>query len=130
MDFIILSALAGFSLLMFTISYDIACQWKTRLTEHNTKMLKEMQLQLDKFTYQCVVPGWHAASHNDKCQENNSLSFKLGIGKTDSEGMERVWSIMNPMAYHTKDIGCGQRTDVVEDKIDSHNFQKNLGQGM
>ncbi|KAJ7756767.1 hypothetical protein DFH07DRAFT_958904 [Mycena maculata] len=129
MDFIILSALAGFSLLMLTISYDITCQWKTRLAECNAKMPKEMRLQLDKFTYQCALPVWHAASHNDECQENNSLSFKPGVGKTDGEGVERVWSIMNPVAYHTKDAGRGQRADVVEDKIDSHNFQKNLGQG-
>ncbi|KAJ7741465.1 hypothetical protein DFH07DRAFT_870169 [Mycena maculata] len=129
MYFIILSALAGFSLLMLTISCDIACQWKTRLAERNAKMPKEMRLQLDKFTYQCALPVWHAASHNDECQENNSLSFKPGVGKTDGEGVEQVWSIMNPVAYHTKDAGCGQRADVVEDKIDSHNFQKNLGQG-
>jgi hypothetical protein len=31
MDFIVMAALAGLSLLMLTILYDIACQWKVHL---------------------------------------------------------------------------------------------------
>jgi hypothetical protein len=37
--------------------------------------------------------------------------------------------VLNPAAHHTKDAGRGQRVDTLEDKIDSHNFLKNIGQG-
>ncbi|KAJ7266199.1 hypothetical protein C8J57DRAFT_1229595 [Mycena rebaudengoi] len=91
MDFILMACLVGFSLLMLTISYDIACQWE------------------------CVLPVWHATCHEDECQNQNSLSFKKGVGKSDGEGGG---------AY---DAGKGVREDMLEDKIDNHNFLKNIG---
>ncbi|KAJ7493142.1 hypothetical protein B0H11DRAFT_1911569 [Mycena galericulata] len=100
------------------------------LLERNAKMPRDIRLPLDKITYQCALPVWHAASHNEDCKENNSLSFKPGVGKSDGEGVERVWSVLNPASYQTKDAGRGQRVDVLEDKIDSHNFQKNIGQAI
>ncbi|KAJ7078528.1 hypothetical protein C8R43DRAFT_1143385 [Mycena crocata] len=76
MDYIIMSALVGFNLMLLTISYDITCQWKKNLAERNEKLPKRVRLPLKDFTYQCALPVWHAASHNEKCQTANSLSFK------------------------------------------------------
>ncbi|KAJ6557474.1 hypothetical protein B0H19DRAFT_1261098 [Mycena capillaripes] len=129
MDFIVMSALAGFSLLLLTISYDIACQWKIRLTERNARLPEELRFPLDAVKLQCALPVWHAGSHNGDCAEENSLSFKRGVGKTDGEGIERTWSGLNPVAFSTKDAGRGVRADVVEGKIDNHNHLKNMGQG-
>ncbi|KAJ7780810.1 hypothetical protein DFH07DRAFT_950031 [Mycena maculata] len=129
MDYIVMSALAGFTLMLLTISYDIACQWQKNMKERNAKMPESVRLPLESFTFQCALPVWHAASHEEDCKDANSLSFKPGVGKSDGEGVERVWSVMNPAAYHTKDAGRGQRADTLEDKIDSHNYLKNIGQG-
>ncbi|KAJ6557792.1 hypothetical protein B0H19DRAFT_946380, partial [Mycena capillaripes] len=129
MDFIVLSALAGFSLLLLTISYDIACQWKIQLAERNTKLPEELRLPLDAVKLQCALPVWHAGSHNGDCAEENSLSFKRGVGKTNGEGIERTWSGLNPTAFSTKDAGRGVQADVLEGKIDNHNHLKNMGQG-
>jgi hypothetical protein len=129
MDFIIVSALAGFSLLLLTISYDIACQWKLHLRERVQKLLADMCLPLDDIKLQCALPVWHAASHNEACQDDNSLSFKPGVGKSDGEGVERTWLVLNPAAFSTKDAGRGVRADSLEGKIDNHNYLKNVGQG-
>jgi Asp-tRNA(Asn)/Glu-tRNA(Gln) amidotransferase C subunit len=129
MDFILMACLVGFSLLLLTISYDIACQWAVNLAARNKKLPKEMQLDLEKICVRCGLPVWHAGSHEDECQNANSLSFMEGVGKSDGEGVERTWAVLNPSAYHTKDAGQGVREDVLEDKIDNHNFLKNLGQG-
>ncbi|KAJ7870131.1 hypothetical protein B0H13DRAFT_1634924 [Mycena leptocephala] len=129
MDYIVASALFGFALLFLTISYDIACQWKQNLPDRNAKLPSRLRLPLENITVQCALPVWHASSHNESCQNDNSLSFKPGVGKSDGEGVEQVWSVLNPASYHTKDAGHGQRVDTLEDKIDSHNFQKNIGQG-
>ncbi|KAJ7117336.1 hypothetical protein C8R43DRAFT_902104 [Mycena crocata] len=129
MDYILMSALAGFTLMCLTISYDIACQWKAKLPERNSKLPTAIQLPLDKIEVQCALPVWHAASHNEDCQNANSLSFKEGVGKSDGEGVERVWSRLNPGAYSTKDAGTGQRADTYEGKIHYLNTAKNLGQG-
>ncbi|KAJ7174307.1 hypothetical protein C8R46DRAFT_1214514 [Mycena filopes] len=81
------------------------------------------------FTLQCALPVWHVGSHNEDCEKDNSLSFKVGVGKSDGEGVEHVWLVLNPAANHTKDAGRRQRADTLEDKIDNHNFLKNIGQG-
>jgi hypothetical protein len=57
------------------------------------------------------------------------LSFKPGVGKSDGEGVERTWSLLNPAAHSTKDAGRGQRADILEGKVDNHNYLKNVGQG-
>lgn len=129
MDFVVMAALAGFSLLMLTLSYNIACQWQVNLRSQMVKLPGEMCLLLDSMKLQCALPVWHAASHNEDCQSTNSLSFKDGVGKMDGEGVERMWAVLNPAAYATKDAGRGQRADTLEDRIDNHNWLKNVGQG-
>ncbi|KAJ7713592.1 hypothetical protein B0H14DRAFT_3523331 [Mycena olivaceomarginata] len=81
MDYIVMSALIGFTLLWLTLSYDIACQWKVHLPERMKKLPDAMQLPLDDIKLQCVLPVWHASSHNRDCKDANSLSFKEGVGK-------------------------------------------------
>ncbi|KAJ6513594.1 hypothetical protein C8R47DRAFT_1286276 [Mycena vitilis] len=129
MDWIVMAALAGFTLMLLTISYDIACQWKVNLRERLTKLPHSMTRHLASVKLQCGLPVWHASSHNDDCKNKNSLSFKPGVGKSDGEGVERTWSVLNPSAFSTKDAGIGLRADVLEGKIDNHNYLKNVGQG-
>ncbi|KAJ7822085.1 hypothetical protein B0H14DRAFT_3471004 [Mycena olivaceomarginata] len=129
MDYIVMLALIGFTLLWLTLSYDIACQWKVRLPERMKKLPDAMQLPPDNIKLQCTLPVWHASSHNGDCKDANSLSFKEGVGKSDGEGVERTWSVLNPAAYATKDAGRGQRADTLDDRLDNHNFLKNVGQG-
>ncbi|KAK6971927.1 CxC2 domain-containing protein [Favolaschia claudopus] len=129
MDFIVLSAVMGFALLLLMISYDIACQWKLNFKDRLSNLPADMRHTLDGVKVQYALPVWHASSHNEDCQNENSLSFRVGVGKTDGEGVERTWSVLNPAAFSTKDAGGGVRADVLEGKIDNHNFLKNLGQG-
>ncbi|KAJ7123325.1 hypothetical protein C8R46DRAFT_1238052 [Mycena filopes] len=129
MDYIVMSCLAGFALMMLTISYDIACQWKKNLSTRNKLLPEAIQLDLDNVEVQCGLPVWHASSHELECNNENSLSFLAGVGKSDGEGVERTWADLNPAAFHTKEMGIGNRADTLEDKIDSHNFLKNLAQG-
>ncbi|KAK7008533.1 CxC2 domain-containing protein [Favolaschia claudopus] len=130
MDFIVLAALAGFTLLWLTISYDIGCQWKLKFFERAKAMPGDMRLNFDDINVQFGLPVWHAASHNEDCQNQNSLSFRPGVGRSDGEGVERVWSGLNPASYSTKDAGSGVRADQLEGKIDNNNYLKNVGQGI
>ncbi|KAF7296764.1 CxC2 domain-containing protein [Mycena indigotica] len=58
-----------------------------------------------------------------------ALAYLLGMGKTDGEAMERIWASLNPASWATKEMGEGGRHDVLEDKVDHLNFEKNLGLG-
>ncbi|KAJ7294043.1 hypothetical protein C8J57DRAFT_1491395 [Mycena rebaudengoi] len=129
MDSVVMAALAGLTFMMLTISYDIACQWKKGLRNQSALLLPDIQLNLNKVDVQCGLPVWHATSHQADCTNKNSLSFLVGVGKSDGEGVERMWADLNPAAFHTKQMGYGNRIDTLEDKINSHNFLKNLRQG-
>ncbi|KAJ6503466.1 hypothetical protein C8R47DRAFT_969052 [Mycena vitilis] len=129
MDYVLMSAIAGLTLLALTISYDIACQWKKNLPVRNEKLDPRIQLDLEKIDVQCGLPVWHAGSHEKSCEDENSLSILPGVGKSDGEGVERFWGDVGPASFHTKDMGLGNRADTLEDKIDHHNHRKNLGQG-
>ncbi|KAJ7805542.1 hypothetical protein B0H13DRAFT_2387660 [Mycena leptocephala] len=128
MDFIVMSSLAGFNLKELTLSYDVVCQWQKHLQARIRKLPADMQLDFDSFLCQYGLPVWHASSHEAACRDENSLSFVPGVGKTDGEGIERLWAELNAFAYHTKNMGIGHRADTIEDKINYHNFMKNLSQ--
>ncbi|KAJ7062089.1 hypothetical protein C8F01DRAFT_124048, partial [Mycena amicta] len=80
-------------------------------------------------TTQYGLPVWHADSHTEECRNNNKLSFQPGAAKTDGEAIERVWSSLNPASFSTKEMGLGNRADVLDDRIDNHNFMKNMTLG-
>ncbi|KAJ7025133.1 hypothetical protein C8F04DRAFT_968170 [Mycena alexandri] len=128
MDYILVSALAGFDLQQLTVSYDIACQWKKNFKERMERLPKEMQIDLDAIDLDSGLPVWHALAHEELCAIVNSLNYIPGVGKTDGEGIERLWAYLNGCSYQTKEMGLGNRADMVEDKLDYHNFMKNLGQ--
>ncbi|KAJ7429220.1 hypothetical protein B0H11DRAFT_2167516 [Mycena galericulata] len=127
MDYIVMSALRGFDLKELAISYDIACQWEKNLREHLRRLPPELLLDIENIFLQCGLPIWHASAHNKACASENALNFLIGLGKSDGKGVERLWADLNRAALHTKDMSLGNRADTVEDKIDSHNFLKNLG---
>ncbi|KAJ7729518.1 hypothetical protein DFH07DRAFT_781911 [Mycena maculata] len=111
------------------ISYDIACQWKINFLARMAVMPEAMHLDLGQVNLLYGLPVWHAAAHKRKCQVQNSLTYIPRVGRTDGEGIERTWSGFNPMAWVTKEMGSGARADAFEDKIDHHNFLKNINQG-
>ncbi|KAJ7126593.1 hypothetical protein C8R43DRAFT_1134919 [Mycena crocata] len=128
MDYILMSALAGFDLMELTVSYDIACQWRKRLAERLQKLPEDMRLDIEHILFQCGLPVWHALSHEAECTNKNSLSFKPGVAKSDGEGIEQLWAQLNACAFHTKTMGVGNRADTLEDKIDYINWSKNLNE--
>ncbi|KAJ7122475.1 hypothetical protein C8R46DRAFT_1050549 [Mycena filopes] len=129
MDYILLSSVLGITLLYLAISYDIACQWRINLESRMALMPESMRLNLEEMTVLSGLPVWHAAAHERSCQAENSLSYMVGAARTDGEGIERTWSVLNPLAWATKEMGAGNRQDTMEDNIDHHNFEKNINQG-
>ncbi|KAJ6458992.1 hypothetical protein C8R45DRAFT_913193 [Mycena sanguinolenta] len=127
MDYILMSALAGCDLTELTLSSDIACQWKKNFAERMAHLPEALCLDLEAIDVQTGLPVWHTLAHEEMCTSLNSLNYILGVGRSDGEGIERLWAWLNGCAYQSKEMGLGNRADTIEDKLDSHNFQKNLG---
>ncbi|KAJ7059369.1 hypothetical protein C8F01DRAFT_1255069 [Mycena amicta] len=131
MDYILMHAIGDARVKRLLFSYDIACQWKQHLRERVLNILDDSNIptSLDQFDIQFGLPVWHAAAHEETCQATNSLSYAVGVGRTDGEGIERTWAVLNPIGFATKEMGQGNRHDTIEDKVDHINFEKNVGQG-
>ncbi|KAJ7724030.1 hypothetical protein B0H16DRAFT_1333756 [Mycena metata] len=129
MDYILFSAILGITALYLAISYDIACQWQITLRTHMNSLPERLRLDLTLLVLLFALPVWHASAHEESCQNENSLTYLEGVGRMDGEGIERTWSVLNPIAWVTKEMAKGARADAMEDKIDHHNFEKNIAQG-
>ncbi|KAJ7060539.1 hypothetical protein C8F01DRAFT_988536, partial [Mycena amicta] len=131
MDYILMHALGDARVKQLVLSYDIACQWKQNLRKRVINILDKSDIppSLDNFNIQFALPVWHAAAHEESCQVENSLTYNVGVGRTDGEGIERTWAVLNPIGFATKEMGQGNRHDTIEDKVDHINFEKNVGEG-
>ncbi|KAJ7740829.1 hypothetical protein B0H16DRAFT_1728845 [Mycena metata] len=79
MDFIAMSAVSGSTGMELTFF----------------KLPEDLQLSFETILFQTGIPVWHASSHEAACTNLNSLSFLSGVGKTDGEGIERLWAELN-----------------------------------
>jgi hypothetical protein len=62
MDYIILSALVGITLLHIVITYDIACQWSKNFKKRMSEFPQHMKIS-DTTTINTAVPSWHINEH-------------------------------------------------------------------
>ncbi len=65
--------------------------------------------------------------HQVVCKTQNSLKYQHGAELSDGEAPKQLWAVMNPVAKQMKEMQPEVRHDVLEDKADYHNFEKNIG---
>ncbi|KAF9002597.1 hypothetical protein BDZ89DRAFT_1146428 [Hymenopellis radicata] len=129
-DFVLYTVLSRMGLKEITVTYDIACQYKKHFFERIQALPPALQdIMGEAPKIQWALPVWHGNVHEVKCEASESLKYKVGVGKTDGEGIEHVWAVLNPFSYMTKEQLPGGRHDNIEDKINHHNFMKNVGLG-
>ncbi|KAJ7708001.1 hypothetical protein B0H16DRAFT_1746369 [Mycena metata] len=101
MDYILLSAIIGITALYLAVSYDIACQWQINLPKRLESMPDHLKINLVLITLLFALPR----------ERGRFLIPSRGI------------------SWATKEMGRGARADAIEDKIDHHNWEKNINQG-
>ncbi|SJL12099.1 uncharacterized protein ARMOST_15520 [Armillaria ostoyae] len=58
-----------------------------------------------------------------------AIGIQDGMGRTDGEGIEHTWAVVNALAKLTKEMGPGSRHDTLDDHFSYHNFMKLIGLG-
>ena len=129
MDYIFASALQGFALALILISYDIACQWFTNLMERMLDHWPDHLHVPSGTTLIPAVPKLHEPMHSPVNHQVYSLNYIPGVGQSDLECPERVWSSHNAIGNSTKTQGPGSRHDVLDDHFSFWNWQKYVGLG-
>ncbi|KAI5822026.1 hypothetical protein K523DRAFT_257616, partial [Schizophyllum commune Tattone D] len=124
MDYVLLSVIAVTSCAALTVSYDIGCQFMINFFSRMRKMPRSLRRNENDLDIKFGLPVWHGGIHEEACRTRHSLKYHDGVGRTDGEAIERVWSLLNPISWSTKYMGEGARHDWMEDKVDSINFGK------
>ncbi|KAK7051669.1 hypothetical protein VNI00_004648 [Paramarasmius palmivorus] len=123
MDYILLSSIIGCLAMLIVISYDIACQWGKHFLTRMAAMpeyLHRPSWQQFKFK----VPKFHLPAHVEKCFATFAYNFTPGVGLTDGEAPERLWSWLNDIARSLSMMSAGGRWDTMDDCCNFWNWRK------
>ncbi|KAG2740929.1 hypothetical protein P692DRAFT_20851259 [Suillus brevipes Sb2] len=114
MDYIVFSALVGFTVTVLNISYDIACQWSKNLWNRMEHMPARLHIPHDNVLVRYFVPKFHIVAHIAACQLTFSWNFTKWVG----------WASANRVASSTKEMGPGTRRDTLDDHFGDWNWKK------
>lgn len=130
MDYIMLASIAGINMPYLSISYDIACQWSKNLRDRVSRFPSAMQSAfILSETVRFFVPKFHLSAHGENCQGPFSYNWMKDVGRTDGEGIERSWSMVNVLATMLREMGPGFRHDTFDNHWSALNWRKITGLG-
>jgi hypothetical protein len=129
MDWIFLSSITTAFVALLLISYDIACQWGTNFYRRLARIPPYLQppSTISKIIFR--VPKFHLPSHVISCHAPFSLNYTPGTGRTDGEGVERLWAILNKIASCVSMMRWGGRQDTLDDFCNFSNWKKTMDLG-
>lgn len=108
----------------FRLTYDIACRYGLRLWKRIPLFARKYSIPVLGHTFCLGVPKFHLPGHGRGCHSIWSLNFRDGWARTDGEGIERFWSIVNRFATATREMASGTRHDFLDYAIGASNFRK------
>ncbi|KAL0567542.1 hypothetical protein V5O48_014447 [Marasmius crinis-equi] len=111
------------------IAYDIACQWFANLFRRTTDDWKEWMRFPPSLQLVPVIPKFHHPAHREEGHDKFNCNLSKGLGHSDCECNERMWSVMNGAAPSTKPMGPGSRILVLNDHFGHYNWGKYTGLG-
>ena len=128
MDFLFFSAISSvvMTLASIVISYDIACQWSKKIKQRAAQLPSDLNASFAITSLRFLIPKFYLPGHGTPCQARYSFNLNVGCGRTDGEGVERGWAVMNPVGTSTKEMGPGSRQDTLEDHWGNLNWMKTI----
>ncbi|KAL0567412.1 hypothetical protein V5O48_014573 [Marasmius crinis-equi] len=111
------------------IAYDIACQWMANLSKRIREHWNQELKIPPSVTTIPVIPKFHHPAHREEEHDQFNCNLVKGLGLSDCECCERLWSITNGAAPSTKPMGPGSRLVVLNDHFGFYNWGKYVGMG-
>ncbi|KAI0743712.1 hypothetical protein C8Q80DRAFT_1122124 [Daedaleopsis nitida] len=114
--------------------YDINCQYHIHFAER-MKTIREKFAGLESIPKTTFPPmliaigKFHLPAHIPSCCFKFSYNFLPGIGMTDGEALEHIWSILDGLTSCMKEMGPGHRHGVTNNFYNDMNIRRtnNLG---
>ena len=107
------------------VSYDIGCQWGTKLQKRLETYAPPLSLNLQELSRWCVaIPKFHLVGHGVSCQVPFNLALMDGVGLTHGEGVETIWSNSTSLATWSWENGPGARHLALDNHWGGWNWRK------
>ncbi|KAJ7806949.1 hypothetical protein B0H14DRAFT_3091348 [Mycena olivaceomarginata] len=129
MDYIFVMGLADSEMAELYVSYDIACQWHKNIWDRMRKFPVRIQERMKRKHMVFLIPKFHLPTHIAACNILFSFHLTRYVGMTDGEAPERGWSMLNPLASSTAEMGPGMWRDTINDAFNDMNHRKIIGLG-
>ncbi|KAK7676418.1 hypothetical protein QCA50_020636 [Cerrena zonata] len=129
MDYVFLSSIVGVMVLLILASYDIACQFFTGFPLRVPHLPKRLQPLIPLKNIIPKIPKAHIYTHNEKCHGPYSFNWTKGAGRTDGEGIERLWAILNKAALSVREMTPSARRETIDDLCGFINWCKLVNYG-
>lgn len=103
---------------MFISAYDINCQYRinfgARMEAFRKMTMDFTTIDWKHFPWTLAGVGkFHLPAHSPLCRFKWSFNYLPGVGMTDGEAPERIWSILNLLAMRTREMSPGHRHDTL-----------------
>ena len=127
MDYIFVAAILLDLATRKLITYDIACQWSVHLLDRISKFPDHLRINIPTGHLAYAIPKLHWHSHNRVGHSKFSLNLIPGVGRTDGEGIERLWLWLNKAAPSAKEMTPAARHELLDDFCGFTNWRKTIG---
>lgn len=124
MDYIFGLVLRTLTVTLVLISYDIACQWFTNLFKRMTEAWPMELRRNNNIKIQSAILKLHIVMHEKASHHAYNFNYICGVGLTDGECPERIWSPHNILGNATKTQGPGSRQDTLDNHFNAWNWFK------
>src|SRR5262245_593588 len=130
MDYLFFSSIRHNVLIQLVVSYDVVCQWMKYLWHRMEVIPHSWRVDhAGKISVVFLIPKFHLPAHIQSCHNNYSWNLTKGVGRTDGESLERGWADNNPLAASVREMGPGQRREVIDANLGDANYKKVIGMG-
>ena len=117
----------GVAVLYLLATYDIACQFFLNFWTRMPELPSRLHLKIPRANVTVKVPKAHLEVHKLSCHGPFSLNWTWGAGRTDGEGVERLWSWLNKAASSVKEMGASARRETIDDFCAFAAWRKTVG---
>lgn len=129
-DYILGSSVKGTGVRRVVNSYDVGCKHEKGFFVRAAEFPDHIKLDLPPDAWVFVVPKFHISAHKEECQGTYSPNYVPYTARFDGEHVERLWSMLNPAAASTKEMGPGARKETLDDLCSFNNWRKTVNLGM
>lgn len=113
------------------LSYDSMCKYVKYLIHRLCRIHPALitEADLERVELECLIPKFHLGGHKADCADTFSFNYAKNVGRMSGELVETPWATLNGLQYSTREMGWGNRRDMLTDHMNFWNWRKKIGMG-